>query len=61
MELLYLYHNMAGFILKLVCLMLAAFSHMLGELVKHINREYICFTISLAIILDQLLNFYMAF
>jgi len=27
---------------------------MLGELVKHTNREYICFIISLAMILDQL-------
>lgn len=41
--------------------MLAAFSHMLGELVEDINREYICFIISLAMKLDQLLSSYMAF
>lgn len=56
MELLYLRHNMTGFILNLMRLMLAVISHMLGDLVKHVNREHICVTISLAMRLVQLLT-----
>lgn len=56
MELLYLCHNMTGFILNLMRLMLAVISHMLGDLVKHVNREHICVTISLAMRLVQLLT-----